>query len=381
MTGTKGESGYGDVNEKEFNDGEIRKVPLIQLGIGTVGRKLVEKVREWNDQNNLEPRYQYIGLADKSGFAVNKAGFSEKELGEILKVKRNGGELAEIYGVELEDIGFLEQLIKREKTGILVDVTDADKFEVYYGIALERGWSVALANKIPLAGVEPEEFRRFKNSRLRYEATVGAGLPVISTLDHLKRHGEKFKEIAAILSGSLSFILSRAEEGVDLKEAVLEAKEKGFTEPNPAEDLLGNDVARKAVILGRTLGLSLSLDDIELEPLVELAEGISPNELENELEAASADFRQRVESAKSAGNRLRYVARITGNVVTVGLEEVSREGPLAQGNSTANVVLFRTGNYDEPPLIIQGPGAGPEVTAGGVFSDMKCLESRMSSSG
>ncbi|MFB6214531.1 MAG: hypothetical protein ABEI54_01555, partial [Candidatus Bipolaricaulia bacterium] len=245
----------------------------------------------------------------------------------------------------------------------------------YYRTSMEKGWSVVLANKIPLTGVNPVEFRRFKNSGLRYEATVGSGLPVISTLNHLRRHGEEFKEIAAILSGSLSFILSRVEEGVDLKRAVLEAKEKGFTEPNPAEDLLGNDVARKTVILGRSLGLDISLDDITLEPLVDLEEEVSQEKLVDELEAVGDKFRKKAQSAGGMGNRLRYVARITGNDVTVGLEEVNRDGPLAQGSSTANVVLFRTSNYDDPPLIVQGPGAGPEVTAGGVFSDIKCCRS------
>ncbi|MBS3786708.1 hypothetical protein KGY79_00765 [Candidatus Bipolaricaulota bacterium] len=373
--GIKRKPRYGLAGAQESSGDNNAKpvVPLIQLGIGTVGRELIEKVIGRNNRESPGHSYCYVGFVDKSGLAVNKDGFSEEKLEEILKVKESGEKLAGIYSEKIEDIDFLEDLFEEKERGILVDVTDADKFTDHYRMALKKGWSVVLANKVPLTGVEPEEFRRLRNSSLRYEATVGAGLPVISTLDHLKRHGEEFEELAAILSGSLSFILSRMEKGMDLKEAVLEAKEKDFTEPNPAEDLLGNDVARKTVILGRSLGLDLSLDDIALEPMVELEEDISSQRLEEELEAASPDFRQRVGSAGDAGNRLRYVARIAGNKVTVGLEEVSEESPLAQGNSTANVVLFRTGNYTEPPLIVQGPGAGPEVTAGGVFSDIKRL--------
>ncbi|MCF7890462.1 homoserine dehydrogenase [Candidatus Bipolaricaulota bacterium] len=368
---------FGLSGQGEFGNGENgeSEVPVVQLGAGTVGGELVKKIKGWNNRENPGTRYRYVGIADSSGLIADKDGLSGEELARILKVKASGDELAEVYAGKAKNIGFLEHLLEGLDRGVLVDVTDADKLEDHYRRALDRGWSVVLANKIPLTGVEPEEFWRFKNAGLSYEATVGAGLPVISTLDHLKRHGEEFREIAAILSGSLSFILARVEAGVSLKQAVIEAKEKGFTEPNPAEDLLGNDVARKTVILGRSLGLDLSLDDITLEPLVELEEDVSQEELEEGLETAGPNFRKRAESAGADGNRLRYVARIDEREVTVGLEEVDREEPLGRGDSTANVVLFRTNNYDHPPLIVQGPGAGSEVTAGGVFSDIKCCRS------
>ncbi|MFB6290763.1 MAG: hypothetical protein ABEJ25_03425 [Candidatus Bipolaricaulia bacterium] len=349
-----------------------QEVPVVQLGVGTVGRELIKKVGRWNSSGTAGPKYSYAGFVDKSGFAQNQAGFSRKELETIVEKKSTGAGLEEIFSEKLKDVESLPSLMTNIDKGILVDVTDTGKFESLYRTALDKGWSVVLANKIPLTRIKPGEFRRLKNSGLRYETTVGAGLPVISTLDHLNRHGEEFKEIAAILSGSLSFILSRVEAGGQLSKAVLEAKEKGFTEPNPAEDLLGKDVARKTVILGRSLGLDLSLDDIKLEPLVPLEQqDPSAEELTANLKEANAAFREKVESAKGRDKRLRYLARITGEGVTVGLEEVDRDGPLAQGDSTANVVLFRTRNYDNPPLIVQGPGAGPEVTAGGVFSDIK----------
>jgi len=363
------ESGKGDVLRPE--------VPVIQLGVGTVGRELVKKVKVWNSSEASRPKYRYVGLADKSGFIADKAGFSEEELSRVVERKMKGEELVDLLPGEVGNIGFLESFLEEVDRGVVIDVTDAEKFEDLYRMALTKEWSVVLANKIPLTRIKPSEFKRFKNMGLRYETTVGAGLPVISTLDHLLRHGEEFKEIAAILSGSLSFILSRLELGVDLKDAVGEAKEQGFTEPNPAEDLLGKDVARKTVILGRSLGLDFSLEDIQLEPLVSLDESNpSPDKLATELEAASAGFRKKVESARENDKRLRYVARINEEGATVKLEAVNREEPLGQGISTANVVLFRTRHYDDPPLIVQGPGAGPEVTAGGIFSDIKRCRAR-----
>lgn len=353
------------------------EVPLIQLGIGTVGRELIKKVISWNRGESSKPKYRYKGFADRSGLMAKNTGFSDEELEKIKKVKLDDDELAEVYHKVTRNIGYLESFMDRRNSGVLVDVTDAKKFGDLYRRALDKGWSVVLANKIPLTSIDPEEFGRLKGMGIRYETTVGAGLPVISTLDHLNRHGEKFKEIAAILSGSLSYILSRVEVGAGLKQAVIEAKEKGFTEPNPVEDLLGHDVARKTVILGRSLGLEVSYEDIELTPLVTLKkDNPSQDELEVLLEKENEDFCERVKFVGSRGNRLRYVARINEKGATVGLEEVSQDSPLGQGVSTANVVLFRTLNYDDPPLIVQGPGAGPEVTAGGVFSDIKRCRAR-----
>ena len=353
------------------------EVPVVQLGIGTVGMELIKKVSSWNRSSSSRPKYRHVGLADKSGLVSRKAGFSEEELDTIKQNKVEGRELSDLYPGDIGNIGFLESFLGEMDRGVLVDVTDAKEFEDLYRIALDRGWSVVLANKIPLTKIEPGEFVRLKKSGLRYETTVGAGLPVISTLDHLRRHGEKFKEIAAILSGSLSYILSQLELGVGLKRAVIEAKQKGFTEPNPAEDLLGKDVARKTVILGRSLGLGFSIDDIELEPLIPLDETRpSMDKLTEVLEDAASDFRKKMDSAREHENRLRYVARINGKGASVGLEEVSKDGPLGQGISTANVVLFRTRNYDNPPLVVQGPGAGPAVTAGGIFSDIKRCRAR-----
>lgn len=361
-----------------FEEGNVKpEVPVIQLGAGTVGRELIRKIKTWNGSEANKPKYPHVGIADKSGFVANKDRFSKRDLAKIAEEKSTGEELAGIYPNKVGSIGSLESFLDGIGSGVLVDVTDAERFENLYRVALTKGWSVVLANKIPLTRIDSREFSRFKQSGLRYETTVGAGLPVISTLDHLRDHGEEFKEIAAILSGSLSFILSRLEVRVDLQQAVREAKDNGYTEPNPAEDLLGKDVARKTVILGRSLGLDFTLDDIELQPLVSL-DGGNPasDELRSRLEAANSDLRDRVKFAKDDDNRLRYVARINRRGASVGLEEVSGNGPLGQGISTANVVLFRTDNYDDPPLIVQGPGAGPEVTAGGVFSDIKRCRAR-----
>ncbi len=169
----------------------------------------------------------------------------------------------------------------------------------------------------------------------------------------------------------MSFILAGLEEGKSLSEAVKEARRKGFTEPDPAKDLSGKDVERKALILARSLGADLSLEDIETEPLVPVGEmNRRDRDLIEELGDCDFELGSLARSLRKEGRRLRYVARVSGEKAKVGLEEVPSGSPLQGGSGTSNVIQFRTESYVDPPLLIQGPGAGPEVTAGGVFSEM-----------
>ena len=354
---------------------EITGTPLVQVGLGTVGLELIKLVEHWNESAEEGAGLEYVGLADSSGFSVNEDGFSTMELEKVRDGKLAGKKLSQISKNRVTEFSeAIDPVFQGFDRGVLIDVTDASSLSKFYRKAFERNWSVVVANKIPLTEVTPEEFKEFKAGRIGYEATVGAGLPVISTLKHLQRQGDRVKEIGAILSGSLSYILSEIENGKTLSEAVLAAKKKGFTEPNPVEDLVGNDVVRKGLILGRSLGMELSVEDVEVNPLVSLPEkDFSNQELKQRLAEFDEEFRSKAESAEETGSRLRYLARVNKDGVKVGLEELDSESPLAGGSGTSNVIQFKTDNYVDPPLVIQGPGAGPAVTAGGVLSEINSL--------
>ncbi|MFW6104687.1 MAG: hypothetical protein ACOC6I_02485 [Candidatus Bipolaricaulota bacterium] len=353
---------------------EISPVPLAQVGLGTVGLELIELVENWNQSSNEGPKFKYVGLADSGGIAINKGGFPSRELEKIEEEKRAGGRLSNVSQASLIELSELESLFSDTEGGVLIDVTDAESLSQLYHRGFDCGWSVVVANKIPLTSVTTGEFRKLTEAGIRYEATVGAGLPVISTLKHLQRQGDRIEEIGAILSGSLSYILSEVDIGKDLSDAVLSAKQKGFTEPNPVEDLIGNDVVRKGLILGRSLGMEIKIEDVDVSPLVPIPEkNFSSRKLKEQLVKFDSEFRSKAKLAEEQGKRLRYLARVNEGGVKVGLESLDSESPLAGGAGTSNVIQFKTENYTDPPLIIQGPGAGPRVTAGGVLSEINSL--------
>ncbi|HEY1491122.1 MAG TPA: bifunctional aspartate kinase/homoserine dehydrogenase II, partial [Steroidobacteraceae bacterium] len=202
--------------------------------------------------------------------------------------------------------------------------------------------------------------------------TVGAGLPVVQTLRDLRDTGDDITSIEGIFSGTLAYLFNVYDGTTSFSSIVSDARQRGFTEPDPRDDLSGADVARKLIILGREMGLALELKDVQVESLVpsELAAG-SIEEFMRELPRYDAAMQQRLQAAHARGKVLRYTGKISAaGVATVGLEELERTHPFANIALTDNVVRFATRRYCANPLIVQGPGAGPEVTAGGVFADL-----------
>jgi aspartokinase/homoserine dehydrogenase 1 len=210
-------------------------------------------------------------------------------------------------------------------------------------------------------------------SHYLYEATVGAGLPIIQTLRDLRETGDEIRRIEGMLSGTLSYLFSAWDGRVPFSVVVREAKASGYTEPDPRDDLSGMDVARKLIILGREMGLRLELHDIELTGLVppELADCDVQTFLDR-LPELDGPMIARLEAARGRGRVLRYVGALDAGTgrASVGLEEFEGTHPFANINPTDNVVRFVTSRYDRNPLVVQGPGAGPAVTAGGVFADL-----------
>ncbi|MCI0674092.1 MAG: bifunctional aspartate kinase/homoserine dehydrogenase I, partial [Myxococcaceae bacterium] len=267
---------------------------------------------------------------------------------------------------------------------VLVDCTAADGMEATYHDAFARGIHVVAANKKPLAlpWAERESLlaaARRHHRTYHYETTVGASLPVIDTLANLVRTGDTVRLVEGALSGTLGFLSDAVTRGVPLSAAVREARERGYSEPHPREDLSGMDVRRKALILARELGLALDLDDVEVEPFVPaalLAED-SPEAFLASLERLDREVEERVRALQSEGRVLRYLARIdpaahgTGRpTVKVGPVGVDRGHPAAHLKGAEALVAFTTERHREFPLLVRGAGAGGEVTASGVLADV-----------
>jgi bifunctional aspartokinase / homoserine dehydrogenase 1 len=216
------------------------------------------------------------------------------------------------------------------------------------------------------------EARRSGGSHFLYEANVGAGLPIIQTLRDLRETGDDISSIEGIFSGTLAYLFNVYDGRTPFSDIVRDARQRGYTEPDPRDDLSGMDVARKLIILGREMGLGLELADVQVESLVPKGlEAGSIEEFMERLPRSDGSMRERFENARSRGKVLRYVGRITSKgEPSVGVVEFDLKHAFANIALTDNVVRFATRWYCDNPLIVQGPGAGPEVTAGGVFSDL-----------
>lgn len=254
---------------------------------------------------------------------------------------------------------------------VIVDCSASDAVADHYDTWLERGIHVITPNKHagsgPWARYEPLRKRR---AQFRYEATVGAGLPILTTLRDLLDTGDEVLAVEGILSGTLAYLFHHFDGKRPFSALVRQAVELGYTEPDPRDDLSGRDVARKLVILARENGWRTGLDDVQLESLVPpgLAQVPLPAFLDRlgELDAPMA-----ARLAAAGGKVLRYVARLqSGGMATVGLVALAHDHALARIRPTDNVVQFTTARYRDNPLVVQGPGAGPEVTAMGVFADL-----------
>jgi aspartokinase/homoserine dehydrogenase 1 len=269
---------------------------------------------------------------------------------------------------------------------VLIDCTASQAVADHYAEWLQRGIHVITPNKRAHSGPIAfyQDLKRLSGgsrAHFLYEATVGAGLPVIHTLKDLVETGDEIRSISGILSGTLAYLFNLFDGTRPFSEIVREAKVKGYTEPDPRDDLSGTDVARKAVILAREAGLSLELADIVVESLVPSAlKDASVEEFLQRLPDFDAPMAERVSAAKRAGQVLRYVAAIDVRAGTakVALESFSPKHPFANISLTDNIVQFVTGRYCDNPLIIRGPGAGPAVTAGGIFADLLRLCSMLS---
>ena len=346
----------------------MKRLEVVQIGLGHVGRAVAQIVLEerkrWRERYGLEIVYRAI--SDTTGALIG-----EELLPQAIRAKENGGKLAQ-FGVEpLEDV-----LASDPAPGFTRAVVDVAVHGGTYDLdvlGVRNGSCLALSNKGPLSGSTEryEQLTRMLPDRLWHEATVGAGMPIISTLDGLLAGGDEILEIQASPSGTLGFVMSAVEAGRRFSEAVKEAVALAYAEPDPRDDLSGLDVARKAIILARKMGRVVEPEEIPYESLVpEGPEDVSLEEFMERLPEHDEAFAERL-LAVEEHHMLRYLARIPREgPVTVGLVDEPVESPFGPISGPENVFDFRTRRYSDVTLTIRGPGAGPERTASGVVFDL-----------
>ena len=272
---------------------------------------------------------------------------------------------------------------------LIVDCSASDAVAQHYAGWLARGIHVVTPNKNAGAGDQ----KRFDlicanagSAKFRYEATVGAGLPVISTLRDLLDTGDQIESIEGMFSGTLAYLFNRFDGSLAFSALVNEAKKLGYTEPDPRDDLSGKDVARKLVILAREMGLKVSLNDVEVESLVPaVLAGASVEEFMRRLPEFDAPMQAKLDAARANQSVLRFVAKLVPPTadsggrakLTVSLQSLPNTHAFAHVALTDNIVQFQTARYCANPLIVRGPGAGPEVTAAGVFADVLRIASAL----
>jgi homoserine dehydrogenase len=378
--------------KKVSNSGGNRVVELVQYGLGGVGRALFGLVTE-----NAQAIYNQLGVDLRYRALVDSGSVLHLDENSALSPQHLRHLAAGLQGTPPErlinqqgavkkpsDLAVLATELDRLRSDdrgarlVVVDVSGASEniMSPVITAALRQGQRAVLANKRPLCG-PIQEYRQLVAAagtganRLRYETTVGAALPVISTVNSLLDARDRIHRVNGTFSGTLAYLTSRLEEGVPYSQAVQEAKDKGFTEPDPRDDLGGVDVARKALILSRLLGNDLELKDVEIEPLypVELAELDIPGFMKS-LPQLDEEYAQRVSDAAAEGKVLRYLATVSEGKCRVGLEKVDKDSPFGRLQGTNNMIVFTTNRYNQSPLIVQGPGAGAEITASGVLSDI-----------
>ncbi len=347
-----------------------RTVYLLQYGLGKVGRALVGLVLAHGQRLDI----RYVALADSSGLVWAPEGLSDEALRGLLAAKERGEGLArQPLGRDYGQVSSIHEAAELKGPAVLIDCTASTQMTLLWIEGRRRGIHVVLANKLPLVGslADYQALTGPAAGALRYEVTVGAGLPVIRTLEGMLATGDEIHAIEGCFSGTLGYLFSRMEEGLTFSAAVREAWQRGYTEPDPREDLSGADVARKALILARRMGCKLELTQVAVEPLfpAEMAD-LSLEEFMDSIAELDEVYRKRLAEAQAEGRTLRYVAQASDTDCRVGLVTVARQGRFGSLHGPENIVVFHTARYDETPLTIAGPGAGPEVTAAGVLGDI-----------
>ncbi|GHB79559.1 bifunctional aspartate kinase/homoserine dehydrogenase I [Persicitalea jodogahamensis] len=354
---------------------ETRSLNLFIVGVGLIGGTLLEQVGS-----------QSAFLSGQRLLKLNIAGLSNTKK----MLLEPGGIAPDRWREELADNGvktsipaFVDRIIELNlPNSVFVDCTSDKDIVRHYGKLLDASISVVTPNKVANSG-RYDEYQRLQRTALQrgvkflYETNVGAGLPIINTIQGLMDSGDKFIRIEAILSGTLSYIFNTFGPGVRFADVVREAKAKGYTEPDPRDDLSGTDVARKILILAREVGVPMEPEEVKIAQLLpdNCLQAPTVEAFFAELENSNSFFEGLLDGAKAKDGVLRYIATLENNKATVELRAVDEKHPFYNLSGSDNIVSFTTDRYKDRPLVVKGPGAGAEVTASGVFADIMSISS------
>src|SRR3954462_8186405 len=352
------------------------RTDVVLLGFGNVGRALADHIAA----ASVDSGVKVVGLMDRSGYIFEPRGLSRRRLTTVTREKYEGALIASLGGRRASAHEALATIASHAVSRpVIVDVTSGETADLLH-TALGQGFDVVLANKKPLTQ-SWTSYQRLMSActpggpRLKYEATVGAGLPIIDTHYKLIETGDRVLRIEGCVSGTLMYIASAVSSGRPFSDAVREAVERGFAEPDPRDDLSGADAARKALILARLLGYrgaSPKPDDLVPRSL----RGIPLPQFMKKLPGLDAEWAVRTEREAGRGRVLRYVVTATPKSVSARLVAVEASSPIGALMGTRNLVAFTTKRYRAEPLGISGPGAGAAVTAAGILNDIYSLAAR-----
>ena len=350
---------------------EYKVLNLFVCGVGTVGGQLLEQIHNQYEELKRTKRLKLnvVGIATSKKALFNSDGIDLANYRDLL-ADANVSNESKLRDAIIEMNCF---------NSVFVDCTASKEVAEIYQPLLEHNISVIAANKIA-ASSSYEKYARLKETALargvffRYETNVGAGLPIIGTINDLRNSGDVILKIEAVLSGTLNFIFNEISADVTLSEAVRRAKEQGYSEPDPRIDLSGKDVIRKLVILAREAGYKVEKTDVEAHLFIpdEFFEG-NIEEFWKNLPKLDADFEARRKQLDAEGKRWRFVATFDHGKLSVALKEVDRTHPFYNLQGSNNIVALTTERYREYPMLIQGYGAGASVTAAGVFANIMSI--------
>jgi len=344
-----------------------KNVNVFLVGTGVVGSALLEQLHKNNklflEQYGID--IQVIGIANSRFVCVNSKGIDLKEWRSITEQSKE----------EMSWEKYLSFLCHSDLSNVVfVDCSSSQTIADSYPTILESGISIVTPNKKANSGSFAnyqilQDLIAAHKAKFFYDSNVGAGLPILSTLNDLSKSGDQLIKIEAILSGTLSYIFNSFKPGTLFSEIVREAQKKGYTEPDPRDDLNGMDVARKLLILAREAGFALEMQDIELQNILppDCSQAKSVDDFYAKLASYDSLFTERRDQAQAEGKRLLYVASFKDGKAAIRLQTVGPEHPFYHLSGNDNIAAITTKYYAKNPLVIQGPGAGADVTAAKVL--------------
>ena len=357
-----------NVLHEEFFETTYKQVNLFITGTGNVGAKLLGQLKQQLDflQKEMRLQVRVIGLSNSRKMLIEEEGVDMNTWQENLAA----GEPADLQK-------FVQEIINRNlRNAVFVDITANEKVAAVYDQLLQKSISVVACNKVAASSAynnykNLKDLAREFSSQFLFETNVGAGLPVIATLNDLVHSGDRIHKMEAVLSGTLNFVFNNYTGSRLFADVVKQAQEEGYTEPDPRLDLGGTDVMRKIMILAREAGHKIEMADIVNNSFMPAScmQG-TVEDFYKEMANEEAHFKQLVEKAEMAECKLKFVASFENGKAAVGLQHIDPKHDLYHLYGKDNVVLFYTDRYKEQPLVVKGAGAGAEVTASGVFADI-----------